>query len=82
MIMWIPQQISCGIHMIKVRALVPPGQLGRNGHARPRCESRERLVKGIARIPQHVAQFPLIGKGCHFRIFRLFGATVANVRGG
>ena len=34
MIMWIPHQMSCGIHMIMVRAAAPPGQPGRNGHAR------------------------------------------------
>jgi hypothetical protein len=40
--MWIPQLISCGIHMIMVRAAVrrgraalPHGQPGQNGHARP-----------------------------------------------
>jgi hypothetical protein len=35
MIMWIPQLMSCGIHMIMARAAVPAGQSGRNGHAWP-----------------------------------------------
>ena len=34
------------------QAAIPQGQPGRNGHARARCESRERLVNRIARIPQ------------------------------
>jgi hypothetical protein len=39
MIMWIQHQMSCGIHMIMVRAAMPPGQTGRNGHARPGAEA-------------------------------------------
>jgi hypothetical protein len=36
--LWIPQLISWGIHMIMGRAAVPPGQSGRNGHARAGLE--------------------------------------------
>ncbi len=36
MIVWIPHQMSCGIHMIMLRAAVPPGQPGRNGHQQAR----------------------------------------------
>src|ERR1700722_5529095 len=34
LIMWIPHQMRCGIHMILVRGAVPPGQPGRTGHTR------------------------------------------------
>jgi hypothetical protein len=35
----IKQQISCGITTIMVRAAMPTGQTGRNGHARPGAEA-------------------------------------------
>jgi hypothetical protein len=43
LIMWIQHQMSCGIHMIMVRAAVTPGQPGRNGHARARRAGGECL---------------------------------------
>jgi len=52
MIVVIPQLICCFISTIMDQAAIPQGQPGRNGHARARCESRERLVNRIARIPQ------------------------------
>ena len=39
--MWIPQLMRCGIHMIMLRAAVPPGQSGQNGHGLGRVRSQQ-----------------------------------------
>ena len=54
MIMWIPQQISCRIHMITVRAAVPAGRYGRNGHVRAGVKAGSAQLHGIARYASFI----------------------------
>ena len=48
MIVWVPQQMSCGNHMIMVRVVAPPGQHGQNGHQQALDGARAPVAGGTA----------------------------------
>ena len=54
MIMWMRQQMSCGIHIITVRTAVPPGQYGRNGHVRAGAKAGSAQLNGFARYASFI----------------------------
>jgi len=60
--MWIPQQISCGIHMIMGRGAAPPDNPGQNGRARHGAKAGTALVNGIARdVPREASGISVVG---------------------